>query len=113
MGLLIDRKALLKDFFDCKDHYPQWICPICKKSMLVIDNKSFKFKQRALQRNKQDYLLSIGEDDPAYYENRNDSVFITILVCSNKQCEESVSCCANVSLPISTSKYDLDAGCSG
>lgn len=35
------------------------------------------------------------------------------MVCSNKQCEESVSCCANVSLSISTSKYDLDAGCSG
>lgn len=113
MGLLIPREELLKTCFDLEDNYPQWACPTCKQSLLVIDDNSFQCKQMALSRRESNHYISIGESDPILYENSNDSVFITILVCSNKQCEEFVSCCGNVSVYIDYSKYNPDTGGSG
>lgn len=96
MGLLINRKILLQEFFDWNDNYPQWACPTCKQSLLQIKNKTLytAILRKMRESQAQAYYINNINDSSAY--EGEESVFSCLFLCSNNRCNEATSCCGNV-----------------
>lgn len=84
MEFLIEREILLKRYL-LEEDFSRFICPTCKKSLLQIDKDGFKYSANKLGRLYHEYADIDGTLEPI-------GVFECLLICSDAQCQESISC---------------------
>ncbi|CAI3924160.1 unnamed protein product [Commensalibacter communis] len=87
MELLIAREILLNEYF-LEEALSRFICPTCKQSLLQIMKDYFKYRL-----NK--YGLLSCEYSDVYDADKPIGIFSCLLICSDLQCQETVSCCGN------------------
>ena len=93
---MIDRRSLKLPFR--KSVSPQWICPTCYKGVLKIQTDSFKFEEtRASKR---------AHHDEDWTPDWIRYVFSCMLVCSNGNCKEVVSCSGKGFVGVDFNYYD-------